>query len=116
MKSEKKIELQSKIINEKNKRISELEIEVNNLGSDLEHIEYRNSDGYKKAKSLIVELEFLKSEYVTIIDDLKDSQEKYQSLIRDMILKKKQFESEFKDVLKKTKKDLKIVNLFKSKK
>ena len=73
--------------NEKNyirKRNADLAKKLDDMKFKLEYNKTLNQESYKKAKALIEELESIKIEWRTKLDDLIDKQEKYQVLINDL--------------------------------
>ena len=72
-----------------NKKKSELlrkrNIDLNNklkdLKSELDFIKNVNSESYKKAETLIIELEKIKMEWNDCLNNLKNTQKEYDSLL-----------------------------------
>ena len=66
------------------KRNAELSKQLDDMKFKLEYNSQLNMEGYKHAKDLIVELEQLKQEWKSSIDDLNDKREKYAELIAEL--------------------------------
>ena len=66
------------------KRNTELSKQLDDVKFQLEFNSQLNSEGYQRARDLIVDLEKIKQEWLIALDDLNDKREKYSYLISDL--------------------------------
>lgn len=63
------------------KRNTDLNNKLKDLKSELDFIKNVNSESYKKAETLIIELEKIKMEWNDCLNNLKNTQKEYDSLL-----------------------------------
>lgn len=81
MRYEKKYQLLKKRNIELNKKLDETKFQ-------LEFIKQRNSNGYKRAKELIAELEAVKVEWEQSLSEVNEVRDKYKKLVDDVMVMK----------------------------
>lgn len=66
------------------KRNSDLNKKLDDMQFQLQYNKELNQGSYQKAKDLIVELNSIKTEWQSALNELYEKQEKYQELINDL--------------------------------
>lgn len=92
------------------KRNAELNKQLDDMRFKLEFDKQLNSNGYQRAKELIEDLEKIKKDWLSALDDLNEKRTKYSLLITDL----KTMKSIMKNMGVKIPLYKKIINRFKS--
>lgn len=100
MKLEKKVLLQSRIIQRLEEENSSLKNEIENLKTELEMERMIPKEGYDKAKTLMVQMMNSKNEYDKLIKEMKEKREKYQNEMNVLSLTTKERNAKIDSVLK----------------
>ena len=110
MKSDKKIKIQQRMIEELREKNKVLTIENEKLFIELELEKNSHKEEHERTRKLIEELEKKKEEYLKIIENVKNLQSQYKDKIKEITDLKKAYKKEMNSTMNTIKKSTKKLN------